>query len=227
MGALRPPGGAEPLRRRRRGEWRRRGRCAGELSPPGPGAGRPRRGEEPEGLGLTESAGGSLSESGCGRGVPAPGVCPEAEGRGVPRARLALPAAGGSPRSPPALPLQVSRSRGRRAGPHPLPWPRRLRPAAWPPGRPRARALALRVTCCGAVRSPSRRQPRTRRRWSRAGLGPGARRGAEPRALPEVSLLNGQERAYWKKEIPDGSDQTLAKPGCLSADSRNSTAVSD
>lgn len=244
MGALRPPGGAEP-QRRRRGEWRRLGRCGVDLLAAGPGAARPRHGEGAAGLGLREegaggraSLGASLSEAGGGRAVPAPGLCAEAGGSAAPLRPPRSPswvaeAPVLGPRCPgpgyASVPLQVSESPDRRAGtaepghtPSPGPGAEPPKPAA--EAAAREPAPAVRVTCCGAARSPGRPPA-----WDLERLASGrARDGVRGRGRGRRSgCCTARSGRTGKGEIPDGSDQTLAKPGYLSANVRNSIAVSD
>lgn len=170
MGARRPPGGAEP-QRRRRGEWRRLRRCSVLNS----------RSRAP-GCWPSARGGGSVARA-QGGGRRGPGTAPplatgfrsqEATAASGPSPGGAVPppqpASPGSPswwRKPPAstrtAPAVLSlppgeRARAPRRGPHPLLGPVHCAPEAWPRSRPPAkRALAVRVTCCGAARSPSRR----------------------------------------------------------------------
>jgi len=76
-----------------------------------------------------------------------------------------------------------SRNPPRRATPPPQPSQLRLRSPAARLAALRTRTLAVRVTCCGAARSPSR--PPTRTRRDRSCAGP-ARRDAGPAPLPEI-----------------------------------------
>lgn len=157
MGALRPPSGAEPQRRRRhRGEWRRLGRCGVCLSP----------GRGPRDCSPSARRGGCGARAEAGGGSE-PRAAPPSAARsrrqeaamGSPlrlsvlrpgAARLASPRFSPGWRKPPAsaraalapsgtsASLQVSGAgaRGvgtRRGGPHPLPSPRSCAPEARPP----------------------------------------------------------------------------------------------
>lgn len=126
----------------------------------------------------------------------------------------------------------MSRSRDRRAGtaepghtPYPSPGAASPKPAAEPAAREPAPAVM--VTCCGAARSPGRPPARDPEglvlRWPPAGSAAGTGVGGAAGGRVAVHLGAGVLRG----EIPDGSDQTLAKPGYLSANIRNSIAVSD
>lgn len=72
-----------------------------------------------------------------------------------------------------------------------------------PAGRLRTRSLAVRVTCCGAVRSPSRLPASDPEGRSCAGPGPGARQDAGPGALPEIRCCTARNgRIEKKKRFP-------------------------
>lgn len=210
MGALRPPGGAEP-QRRRRGEWRRLRRCGVDLLAAGPRAARPRHGEGAAGLGLREEGAGGrgprlprrLALGGWRRpcGPRSRSLCRGRRRGGSPEAASLSLLGGGSPWRRPALPwprLRLSPPSGEResrpprwdrgAGPHPLPWPWRCAPEAGSRGgcpRTRARGQGDLLRSGPQPGSPVSPGP------GEAGLGPGARRGAGPGARPEVGLLYG------------------------------------
>ena len=72
-----------------------------------------------------------------------------------------------------------------------------------PAGRLRTRSLAVSVTCCGAVRSPSRPPASDPEGRSCAGSGPGARQDAGPGALPEIRCCTARNgRIEKKKRFP-------------------------
>lgn len=216
--------------------------CKSNRPAAGPDCSRPRRGE-----GVVPGRGGgsepraappsaARSASGGGHGVPAPALCPEARGQ----LRLAsprFPLGGGSPRPPPALPWrpaapQPSGERSRGSGSRNP--PRRPPPPQPPRTAPRSPAAQL-----AGLADPHRGQGDLLRSGPQpeSPAGPGgiragpARRDAGLGPLPEIgcAVLPGSADVLEKinKRGLHGSDQTLAERGYLSANIRDSIAVSD
>lgn len=195
------PGRSRAEPRRRRGEWRRRRL---ELPAAGPGCSASVRGrgggagaEGGGGPGRT-SLGGSLSESGGALGSPARSLSRSRGRVDPPSPSRPAPLPGWlKPLAPPALPscasasasLQVSGA-GTAERATPPPGPGRCAPEARPPAE---RTPAVRVTCCGAGRSPGRPAAsdpeRPVRRWPLARRA--ARCGAGAAARGRVAALLG------------------------------------
>lgn len=195
------PGRSRAEPRRRRGEWRRRRL---ELPAAGPGCSASVRGrgggagaEGGGGPGRT-SLGGSLAESGGALGSPRPvsvsepGASrpPEPVSPGSPPRVAEAPGSARAAQLRLRLRLPPGERRGDRGASHTPSGPGRCAPEARPPAE---RTPAVRVTCCGAGRSPGRPAAsdpeRPVRRWPLARRA--ARCGAGAAARGRVAALLG------------------------------------